>query len=118
MTTWTDDEAAGVIGVILRRWPGGVGNRGWEPVELQGYVAEMQVDRLTPAMAVMGLRASGSGFIPSVGQVRELAREAKGPMTAAEIYEAEQRLIAERAPEAERRIAAAYAAIPRSVDGP
>lgn len=94
-TTWQD-----VSRVLLLRWPAGPGNKGWEHEQLAGYIAELQVDKLTPHWAVVGLRASGSGFIPSVGEVRELARVAKGPPTTAQIIEAErlhrQRIAAER----------------------
>ena len=83
--TWPD-----VTRTILKRWPAGPGNRPWDPALLGGYVEEMQVDGLTPDAAIMGLRASSSDFIPSVGGVRRLAREALGPPSLAEIHAAEQ----------------------------
>lgn len=62
------------------------------------------------------MRASTSAFIPSAGEVLGLAREVKGPPTAAEIAEAEERFVAERAEAAEARLAAAYAALPKEID--
>lgn len=109
--SWQD-----VAEVIVVRWPAGPGNRGWEREQLDAYVAELQVDRLTPHWALVGLRASGSDFMPSVGSVTRLAREAKGPPTAAEIAEAEERFVADRAEAAEARLAAAYAALPKEID--
>jgi hypothetical protein len=51
----------------------------------------LQEDKLTPDWAIVGLRASTSDFIPAVGRVRALAREAMGPPTAAQIEAAERR---------------------------
>ena len=85
MTPWTEDEQAAVIAVIMRSWPGGVANRGWELKTLGGYVAELQERNLTAHWAIKGLRASLSAFIPSAGEVLALAREAMPPLTAVEI---------------------------------
>lgn len=80
-----------VAKVLLLRWPAGPGNKGWEREQVDGYVAELQVDGLTPQRALTGLRASRSAFIPSVGEVVALAHAAKGPPKAADILAAEQR---------------------------
>lgn len=85
-TTWQDVGAT-----VVRRWPAGPGNRGWEREQLAGYVAEMEVDRLTPERAIIGLRACDSDFVPSVGRVRSLARQAQGPPSAAAIAAAMKR---------------------------
>lgn len=94
-TTWQD-----VAKVLAGRWQAGPGNKGWEPEQLNVFIAELQEDKMTPHWAVIGLRASGSAFIPSVGEVRTLAREAMGPPTIAQIQAAEERM---RLAEAERR---------------
>ncbi len=90
-TTWQD-----VAEVLLRRWPAGPGNKGWGREQLDGYIEEVRIDKLTPHWAVVGLRASTSDFIPSVGSVRRLAHEAMPPMTAVEIAEAGRRQIERR----------------------
>lgn len=83
--TWND-----VAEVLVRRWPAGPSSRGWEREQVAGFIAELQEDRLAPHWALKGLRASDSDFVPSVGGVTRRAREAKGPPTSDEIYEAEQ----------------------------
>ncbi len=83
--TWDD-----VVALILVRWPAGPGNKPWDPQILAGYVGELEHDKLTPDLAALGLRASTSDFIPAVGKVRALAHEAMGPMTGAQIAEAEE----------------------------
>jgi hypothetical protein len=89
---WTDDEARAVSKVAMLRWPGGVANQGWDLDVLTGWLGEMQVDRLRPDIAILGLRSVVSnGFVPSVDQVREAARKAMPPMTATEIAAAEER---------------------------
>ncbi len=90
-TTWRD-----VAAVLVKRWPAGPSQRGWEHEQVAGFIEELQVDKLTAHWALVGLRASGSAFIPSVGEVRTLAREAMPPMTAAEIEEAGRRMIERR----------------------
>ena len=84
--TWPD-----VTRTILVRWPAGPGNRPWDPELLKAYVAELAADKLTPDTAILGLRASTSDFIPSVGRVRGLAHEAMGPPSLAAIQAAEAR---------------------------
>lgn len=54
-------------------------------------MAEMAADKLTPDTAILGLKASTSDFIPSVGGVRRLAHAAMGPPTCAQIAAAEAR---------------------------
>lgn len=111
--TWQD-----VAEVVMNSWPAGPGNKGWERDQLGGYVAELQERKLSPHWAIVGLRASTSAFIPSAGEVLGLAREAKGPPTAEEIMAAEQRFDADAAARSEAAIAAAYAALPKEIDGP
>lgn len=84
-TTWQD-----VAKVLASRWQAGPGNKGWEPEQLSVFIAELQEDKMTPHWAVIGLRASGSAFIPSVGEVRTLAREAMGPPSVAVMRAAEE----------------------------
>lgn len=89
---WTDDEILMVAEIAMKRWPGGVANRGWDPDAMTGWLDEMQIDRLKPEIAILGLRAVVSnGFVPSVDQVREAARKAMPPITAAEMQAAEER---------------------------
>jgi hypothetical protein len=85
--TWLD-----VTELILKRWPAGPGNKPWDPEILSGYVAEMEIDLRRPERAILGLRHVVShGFVPSVDQVREAARQAQGPPTAAQIKAATDR---------------------------
>lgn len=81
--TWQD-----VAGVLVNRFPAGPGNRGWEREQVAGFIAELQASNLEPNMAVIGLRASLSEFIPSTGAVVRLYRESLPPLTAVEIEEA------------------------------
>lgn len=84
--TWQD-----VAEVVMNSWPAGPGNKGWERDQLGGYIGELQERRLTAHGAIVGLRASGSGFIPSAGEVRELALAAVGPPSTADVIAAQER---------------------------
>jgi hypothetical protein len=97
-TAWQD-----VAKVLASRWQAGPGNKGWEREQLDDFIAELQEDKMTPHWAVSGLRASGSAFIPSVGEVRTLAREAMGPPTIAQIQAAEERMRLRAAASTEQR---------------
>ncbi len=87
-TTWQD-----VAETLVTCWLAGPGNKGWEREQVTAFIAELQERKLTPHWALKGLRASGSPFIPSVGEVQALARAAMPPMTAADIADAERRMI-------------------------
>lgn len=79
--SWDD-----VASVLLTRWPA----QKWEPMRLVGYIDELKADGLAVEDAMFGLRASASAFVPSVGEVRTLARkvtDAAQP-TFDEMYEA------------------------------
>ncbi len=77
----------------MNSWPAGPGNKGWERGQLAGYVAELQERKLTPELAIVGLRSSTSDFIPSAGRVLELARASRRPLTAMAIQDAERRMV-------------------------
>jgi hypothetical protein len=85
-TTWQD-----VAEVVLNSWPAGPGSKGWERGQLDGYIIELQERSLTPAWAIVGLRACLSDFIPSAGRVLALAREKLPPLTAVDLQRAEHR---------------------------
>lgn len=82
MVTWQD-----VTQVLIVRWPA----QKWDRAQLAGYIAEMQVDGLSPETAMLGIRASTSEFVPPVGRVKELAWAAQGPPKLSEIHEAQRR---------------------------
>lgn len=76
VVSWQDVSLA-----LLMRWPA----QKWGRDQLAGYITELEVDGLTPERAMVGLRASRSGFVPSVGKVRELYWEAT-PIRTADLY--------------------------------
>lgn len=101
-TTWQD-----VAEVLVNRWQAGPGNKGWERGQIAGFIAELEVDKMTPHWAVIGLRASGSAFIPSVGEVRTLARAAMGPPSVVVMRAAEERARLREVARTEQRYLAA-----------
>ncbi len=100
MNEWTQEEQQSVATVIVRGWPGGVRNQGWDLAEhlevLEGFLSEMQELNLTAHWAIVGLRESGSAFLPSATQVRALARAAMPPLTAGDIQDIADRQARER----------------------
>lgn len=80
-TSWQDVTVA-----LLARWPA----QKWDREQLAGYIAELQVDGLTPEKAMAGLRASKSAFVPAVGEVMGLYWSSLPPVSTADLVRAEE----------------------------